>query len=353
MSQFKKSEDLEIYEMDYTNNLNLQDVCDVRQPVLFNVRDIIPGLFSDLNAQNVAKYSSHDVRLKDSRDYYSDTLNEQIPVDSITLALHTTIHILENDKTGCYFSEDNEEFLEESGIGKRIQAIDDLLRPSFTVHSSYDILFGSPNTTTPLRYHTNCRQFLCVTSGKIRVKMTPWKSTKYLHPYKDYEHYEFRSLVHPTNPSKCYMSDFEKTNFIDFEVNEGTTLYVPPYWWYSIIYLDDPSTFVCKTTYSTLMNSLSNLPDLTLYILQQQNITKKINKIPNIPNIPNIPKNIDDNDNNDNDNIKTEQNDSLNDDVDDRIKNNVIENKNEIIESASIQKELEQTGNINFTISDK
>ena len=344
MSQFKKSEDLEIYEMDYTNNPNLQDVCDVRQPVLFNVRDIIPGLFSDLNAQNIAKYSSHDVRLKDSRDYYSDISNEQIPVDSITLALHTTIHILENDKTGCYFSEDNEDFLEESGIGKRIQAIDDLLRPNFTVHSSYDILFGSPNTTTPLRYHTNCRQFLCVTSGKIRVKMTPWKSSKYLHPYKDYEHYEFRSLVHPTHPSKCYMSDFEKTNFIDFEVNEGTTLYVPPYWWYSIIYLDDPSTFVCKTTYSTLMNSLSNLPDLTLYILQQQNITKKINKIPDIS------KNIIDDD------IKTEQNDSLNDLPTDRPTDLPTdpEKKNEIIESASIQKELEQTcNNINFTISDK
>ena len=41
MTQFKKSEDLEIYEMDYSTNANLQDVCDVRQPVLFNVKDII------------------------------------------------------------------------------------------------------------------------------------------------------------------------------------------------------------------------------------------------------------------------------------------------------------------------
>lgn len=282
MSQFKKSEELEIYEMDYTNNPNLQEVCDVRQPVLFNVRDIIPGLFSDLNSQNVAKYSSHDVRLKDSRDYYSDVFNEQIPVDSIALALHTSIHIMETDKSGCYFSEDNDDFLEETGLMKRICSIDDILRPSFTVNSSYDILFGSVNTATPLRYHTNFRQFLCVTSGKIRVKMAPWKSSKYLHPYKDYEHYEFRSLVHPLQPTKCYMSDFEKTNFIDFEVNEGTMLYVPPYWWYSIIYLDDPSTFVCKITYSTLMNCLSNLPDLAIYVLQQQNITKKINKIPDI-----------------------------------------------------------------------
>ena len=30
------------------------------------------------------------------------------------------------------------------------------------------------------------------------------------------------------------------------------------------------------------MNCLSNLPDLAIYVLQQQNITKKINKIPDI-----------------------------------------------------------------------
>jgi hypothetical protein len=278
MSQFKKGEDLEIYEMDYISNAQLQDVCDVRQPFLFNVRDIVPGLFSDISAQNIAKYGSHDAKLKDSNDYYG----EQLPVDSISLPLHTVFNVIENDKTGHYFSEDNDEFLDESGLLKRIGSIDEILRPTFTVHAKHDVLFGSCNTATPLRYHTNYRQFLCVTSGKVRVKMTSWKSTKYLHPYKDYEQYEFRSPVHPIKPAQQYVSDYEKSNFLDFEVNEGFMLYLPPYWWYSIIYLDDPSTFVCKTTYSTIMNCISNLPDLALYVLQQQNITKKIHKVPNV-----------------------------------------------------------------------
>ena len=88
--------------------------------------------------------------------------------------------------------------------------------------------------------------------------------------------------MHPIRPAQQYLSDHEKVNSLDFEVNEGFMLYLPPYWWYSIIYLDDPSTFVCKTTYSTLMNCISNLPDLALYVLQQQNITKKIHKVPNV-----------------------------------------------------------------------
>jgi len=166
---------------------------------------------------------------------------------------------------------------------KKIKTVDNILKPSFTVKSRYDLMFGSCNSVTPLRYHTDSRQFLCVTTGKIRVKMTSWKSTKYLHKYKDYENYEFRSLVHPTNPSKIFTNDFEKTNFIEFDVKEGYMLYIPAYWWYSISYLDDPSTYICSIKYNTLVNCLSNSWDLSVYLLQQQNITQKQPKPMEIP----------------------------------------------------------------------
>ena len=55
-------------------------------------------------------------------------------------------------------------------------------------------------------------------------------------------------------------------------------LYIPPYWWYSIIYLDNPSTFVCNISYNSIINCVSNIKHLSLYFLQQQNITRKINK---------------------------------------------------------------------------
>ena len=40
INQFKTSEDLEVYEMDYTNNIHLQEVCDIKQPVLFEYNNI-------------------------------------------------------------------------------------------------------------------------------------------------------------------------------------------------------------------------------------------------------------------------------------------------------------------------
>lgn len=285
MNQFKKSEDLDIYEMDFSNNTHLQEVCDIRQPVLFQFQNIHPKLFADITPQYIARFGSYDVRIKDAHDYYKNHRTENTQVDSVSLSLHNSIKLLENDNVAHFFSENNDDFLDESGLLRSMRSMDDFLKPMFNVHTKYDLWFASPNAVTPLRYHTNYRQFLCVTSGKIRVKMTPWKSSKYLHPVKDYENYEFRSPVHPTRPLEQYATDFEKTKFLEFDIQEGYVLYIPPYWWYSVMYLDAPNTFVCSVSYNTVMNCISNVPDLALYWLQQQNITKKITKLPAAPSL--------------------------------------------------------------------
>jgi len=270
--QFKKGDDLDIYETDFTSTKHLEDVCELKQPVLVNIENVLPNLFSDITPENIARFSSHDVNIKDTNDYFA---KEPSSVDSVLLPFSTSIRFFESDKQRHFISENNQDFLDESGLLTKMKMTDRLLKPSLSVNSQYDLWFGSCNSVTPLRYHTDSRHFLCVTTGKIRVKMTSWKSTKYLHQYRDYEKYEFRSLVHPTNPDKQYHNDFDKTNFIEFDVKAGYMLYIPAYWWYSISYLDDPSTFICSIKYNTFVNCLSNSWDLSLYFLQQQNITQK------------------------------------------------------------------------------
>ena len=267
-NQFKTSEELEIYETDYNNLKHLEDVCELKQPFLMNMSHVSPSLFSDIVPENIAKHSSHDIHVKDSNDYFTEESNNPSSVDPVILPFGTSIKIFESDKSGHLFSENNQDFLEETSLLKKIRVMDNYLKPSFIINSKYDLLFGSCNSVTPLRYHTDSRQFLCVTNGKIRVKMTPWKNTKFLHHYKDYENYEFRSLVHPTKPHKDFTLDFEKTHFIDFEVNTGHMLYIPPYWWYSIVYLDDPATYICNITYNSIVNYISNIKHLSLYFEQ-------------------------------------------------------------------------------------
>jgi hypothetical protein len=273
-SQFKKSEDLDIYEADYISNKNLQEICDVRQPVVFHLAPFDPVIF---DADSILSTSGPlDVKIKDLNDYYAAT---DASIDAVTLPLTTAQKLMANDDAAHFLSENNDDFLEESGLRKRIHLIDDFVKPSFSIQSKYDVLLASPNATTPLRYHENYRQFIAVSSGKIRVKMTPWKSTKYLHPVRDFENYEFYSPVHPTNPQPTYSKEFEKAKFLDFEVLPGYVLYVPPYWWYSVQFLEGPRlTVVYSVSYVTVMNFVANLPQYTMYWLQQHNIRKKVSK---------------------------------------------------------------------------
>lgn len=284
MHQYKLSEDLEMYEMDYVNNVHLQDVCDIRQPVIFLIRIVCKPLFDDFSPTVLLrKYSSYDLQIKNMNDYFIEPCSKDL--GTVPLPLQQTIPLICQDTTAKFVSETNGDFLEETGLlGHLGRIMDPLLKPAFTIHTSYDMLFGANGTITPFKYHTYYRRFLCVTSGKIRLRMSSWKHTKHMHPIKDYEHYEFRSPVHPTSPSSKYIHDFERMNFLEFEVDTGYVVYIPAYWWYSIEYISANSVAsACSVSYTSVMNMVANIPDITLYWLQQQNITNKVGKMRDDP----------------------------------------------------------------------
>jgi len=271
--QYKRSEDLEIYEMDYSSNEHLQEVCDIKQPVLFEYKSVQPEFFSKINYDNLSELTN-DVRVKDINDYWET----DDAVDYIILPFQSAVNLMRTDAKAKYFTENNEDFLEESGLLKSYQSNDTNIKPNFAAICKYDICTASKNTVTPLRYHTGYRQFVCVNSGKIQVKMTPWKSCKYLYPNKDFENYEFRSPVNVWKPQKKYHHEMDKVKFLEFEVLEGFMLFIPPYWWYSIKYESENDTVVSEFTYNSAMNLLANSPDLAKYYLQQYNIKKRITK---------------------------------------------------------------------------
>jgi len=301
--QYKRSEDLEIYELEYSSNTNLQEVCDVKQPILFEYKSIIPEFFENFTYDHLLdqEYSSYDVRVKETADYYMENSTD-ISIDYAILPYSSASSLMKSDPKSAYFSENNEEFLEESGLVKKMQLNDSYLKPSFTIHTKYDIMIGSCGAITPLRYHTNYRYFLCVNSGKIRVKMTPWKTSKYLYPLKDFENFEFYSPINVWKPQYKYRHETDKIKFLEFDVMEGYMISIPPYWWYSIEYDSQKDTLVCGFTYNSVMNIISNAPLWVKYYIQQNNIKKRIAK---------VIKEIDENENN-----------NENDDVDNNVDNN-------------------------------
>ena len=75
---------------------------------------------------------------------------------------------------------------------------------------AYDFCSGSLKSYTPLRYNLNYRNYLCVTQGKIRIKLISPVYSKYLYESKDYDNFEFRSPINPWDVQKEYTKDFNK-----------------------------------------------------------------------------------------------------------------------------------------------
>lgn len=273
INQLKTSEDLEVYEMDYTTNQYLQEVCNIKQPVLFNYDSISPEFYENINADTFINNDNYDLKVKDIRDYYKGE-----SIDYIVLPASSATNLMKTDTRANYFTENNEDFIENADLYHIFHSNDTYLKPQLSMITKYDIITGSSKSVTPLRYHTDFRKFMSVHSGKVKIKMTPWKSHKYLHQYRDFENYEFRSRMNVWKPDKQHKSDFDKLRFLEFDITPGNTLHIPPYWWYSIQFNDDSDTIVTSITYNSVMNCVSNLPNWGMYYLQQTNTKTKITK---------------------------------------------------------------------------
>ena len=266
MFQLKKGDDLEIYETDFTNNKELNDSANLKQPFIFSFSNF-DNMLKDISL--IPDYGSFDVFVKDNRDYYADK-----PSNSIVLTLNAADSLMKTDPDEKYYSDGNQHFIEETGIQKYYNQFDKYLKPTFNVFSKYDVIFGSAGVTTPLIYHTYERRYLYLTSGKMQVKMTPWRSTKYMIVNKDYREYEFSSPQNVWKPQPPY-TGFQKMKFLDFTVHPGHILYVPPFWHYSIQFMKDENNLVHVFNYGSVMNVLSNVFNLGHYYYEKNVSNKK------------------------------------------------------------------------------
>ena len=191
----------------------------------------------------------------------------------LPFVLNEAKNVFENDTDKKIITENNEEFLTETGAIKNYRYNDGFLRPPLVSKCIYDFMSGSNGSTTPLRYDINFRNYYYVTEGEIDVKLIPPHSSKYLYSKKDYDNFEFRSPVDPWNVEEKYRADYDKIKSLDVNIKKGTILYIPPYWWYSIRY---NNASVCTFKYRTFMNSLAIMPQSVLGLLQSQNIKRDV-----------------------------------------------------------------------------
>ena len=256
--QLKTSNDLELFELDTPTKTKLEEVCNLRQPLLFPYND------NDLNQCTIAKmmeYKAFDVNVYDSS------------YNSSTLSLNSAFQLFDKKN---YISIHNSDFLNETMLSRQFLSTDVYLRPPMVASIQYDVLFGAEGSTTRLEYNVHYRNYFYVSNGSVTIKLTPPRNSKYLEVVKDYAEEKYYSNVHPWNTT------LDKVKFLEITLTKGQMIFIPAYWWYSIKFQKDAC--VCTLQYKTVMNIIAILPDLCIGILQRQNTKTKIKLMPSLAN---------------------------------------------------------------------
>lgn len=264
----KINNELEIYKIPQPTKKQFEEICDLRQPVLFEYNDSNNKLEQECNMENINKnYSGFDVKIRNINKTNKDGGNRDI---YSIVSFKKAKELIEKDKDSNYLFENNSDFLEETELIKMYKLNDKFLKPYMNLSCDYDILFASNDTKTPFRYELNYRNYFLVTEGEIQVMLAPPKNTKYLHMEKDYKNMEFISPINPWNVQEQYESDFSKIKCLNTTIKKGQILYVPAFWWYSIKFGEN--TTVCSFKYRTYMNTLAISDKLISRVLLLKNI---------------------------------------------------------------------------------
>ena len=267
--QLKTSNDLEIFEIEQPSKENLEEICDLRQPVTFEFNN--ERLNDTCSLKSIhSNYGAFDIKVRNLKNI-DDESEMYIP-----LTLNAGIQLFHNDTEKKYISERNQDFLEETGLVKSFRYNDAFLRPYMVSKCEYDILTSSNEVRTPFKYDINYRNFYLVTQGVVKVIMAPPKSSKYLYPNADYENFEFSSPINPWNVQHQYKPDFDKIKCLELVLRPNTMLYIPAFWWYSFEFSDDTS--LCSFKYRTYMNTFANFPKYFIRFLQTQNVKRNVVK---------------------------------------------------------------------------
>jgi hypothetical protein len=240
--QLKTSNELEVYEIPMPNKSELERVCNLKQPVVFNYDEEV---IMKCTPDTLKEHGVFDIMVYDTS--YIGT----------ALPLEKALEVFKKEKA----TYNNSTFLKETTANQYFSLSDIILRPPLVSSINYDILFGSELYTTRLQNRSSCRNYFLVTQGSVTLKLAPPRNSAFLNEIKNYETQEWYSQVNP------WIDKEKKVKFMEITLSVGRLLFIPAYWWYSIRLEKDAC--VCMFHYKTVMNAIATLPDVGVGMLQR------------------------------------------------------------------------------------
>lgn len=237
--EYKYYTDLQIYEADYLNKKQLLEELKTRLPMITHIQ--LPAV----NHEFLLKYTNHEFLVKEINELYRTKEVRNIPLNFSRVEV-----LFETDKKSSYYTSNNHDLFYSGVLDEFTQEWDHALKPNASV-SKYDVINGSKHSSTPFVCHKSSSMFVFLPPRCKEVKI-------WLMPYNmrnNFDVHEY-SLTEEWigTPSKKIAN---KKNSLELFLYHGQALYIPPFWFYSIEFLNS-STVVNVVQYSSYINVLSN-----------------------------------------------------------------------------------------------
>ena len=244
MSEFKFVNKFSIYDVEYTNRSELQKICELKQPFVFELQ--LQSQDNINKSQNMCVFDNSD--------------NE-----FVSLSYSSLEELLEKDQGGNYYSMKNQDFAKNE-FPLTFSEINKYINPYFSWNTTYDVIMGSNNAHTSLLYLRESGMFIYVKSGNVNVKLMAYN--------KDHESSNI-CLWNEDEPMNCEIGDVSLTG--------SQVLFVPSWCMYTLQF--DKNAVVYTITHQTPPNAIVNIPHYCMEFLQSQNTEEKVLKTIEIPKI--------------------------------------------------------------------
>ena len=255
-AQFKTSNDLELYEILNPSRIELHELCDIKQPILFNNNEIFSLLGTSAEIL-CNEYGTHEINIRESLNITNTNTNiknNELVFLSDGLKLFDTDTDCSNNK--IFISENNNQFIIDTRLNISLRKLDDALRPNRTVRYNYDCIIGSMNFTSLLKSNIHCSYYIMVMDGEIELKLFTPINYKYLYDGTDVIENMLTSKINVWDVQDDMSDRLCKTKSMTFNVKKGQIIFLPPHWWYS--YKFKVKTILYTAKYITFMNLISN-----------------------------------------------------------------------------------------------
>ena len=223
------------------NKQELEKVCSLKQPTRFLYKN------------------AHDV------EKLIDSVNETVNVRQMKSKSYVSVNLkgatvlMDNDKT--YYSDNNATLVDYFTDDHEAS----LLKPSMSILEDDDIIIGAKDTQYPIRKMYHYRNYFYLAAGNIKITLyAPNNNFKSENVTEDHVMLEYTVTL---EKNKNYKSK-------STEMKAGDYLFVPPYWYVQIEFLE--TSYVMTHKYQSIMSAVSFAPTYIKHYFERENQVVKV-----------------------------------------------------------------------------